>query len=309
MSFFVGKTKLLVFSCFISLLLTACTSDLPHFPAELLTTTPTSTAAATTTPTATAPAPCPEPAGTVTSVNVPGKTKKTSTALNVYTPPCYSSTNGIRYPVLYMLHGQTYDDTQWLQLGLTADADQLIASGQIAPLIIVMPNEADSMSDADTSTFGDVMINEVIPWVDQNYATCDVRECRAIGGLSRGGNWAIRLGLSHPDYFAVIGAHSAPLFYGDLNRITTWIKAIPSGSPTPMIYIDFGRSDEDKDEILQFNNELNDLGVVHQMVQFNGFHVNQYWAAHAAEYLRWYAASLAKPQVETGPLSGAGSQK
>ena len=76
MSFFVGKAKLLLGSCLISLLLAACTSDFPLFPAELPTTTPTSTAAATATPTATAPAPCPEPAGTVTSVNVPGKTKK-----------------------------------------------------------------------------------------------------------------------------------------------------------------------------------------------------------------------------------------
>ena len=310
MSFFTGKVKLLLFSCAIVLFLTACAPELPHFYVETPTMTSTAVAeAAAATPTATAPASCTEPVGTVATVTVPGKAKKTSTELKVYTPPCYSSTAGIRYPVLYMLHGQPYDDNQWLQLGLTGDADQLISSGQIPALIIVMPNESASMSDADTSNFGDVMINEIIPWVDQNYATCNIRECRAIGGLSRGGNWAIRLGLTYPDHFAVIGAHSAPLFYGDLNRVPMWIKAIPAGSPAPMIYIDFGKSDEDKGEIQQFNDELNNIGVLHQMVQFNGFHDNQYWSAHAAEYLRWYAASLARPQVGPVPLSGAGLQK
>jgi enterochelin esterase-like enzyme len=232
----------------------------------------------------------------ISVVNVPSKLLKQPTELRVYTPPCYSASATTRYPVLYMLHGQTYTDAQWQQLGLTTSTDQLIASRQISPFIIVMPNEAASMSDADTSKFGDALINEVIPWVDANYSTCDVRECRAIGGLSRGGNWAVRIGMSHPDYFAVIGAHSTPLFYGDLNRISAWIKATPDGTPTPMIYIDFGKGDEERDLMLQFDQELSRLGVAHQMIQFNGSHDADYWSAHVAQYLRWYSAALASPQ-------------
>jgi len=280
--------------------LAACSTINPQISASPTLSTATLTPTvlpATATPAATATSSgCQEQAGTISVVNVPSKLLKQPTELRVYTPPCYSASTPTRYPVLYMLHGQTYTDAQWQQLGLTTSADQLIASRQISPFIIVMPNETASMSDADTSKFGDALINEIIPWVDANYSTCDVRECRAIGGLSRGGNWAVRIGLSHPDYFAVIGAHSAPLFYGDLNRVSNWIAAIPAGTPIPMIYIDFGKNDEERDQMLLFEQELSSLSVVHQMIQFNGFHDADYWSAHAAQYLRWYSAALANPQ-------------
>jgi enterochelin esterase-like enzyme len=294
-----AKATFFVLSLLISLIfLPACSSIatqvsvLPTLPTATQTPTPTP---ATATPAAT-PAGCQEQTGTISVVTVPSKLLKQATELKVYTPPCYSADAPTRYPVVYMLHGQTYTDDQWQQLGLTASADQLISARQISPLIIVMPNEAASMSDADSSEFGDALINEVIPWVDANYSTCDVRQCRAIGGLSRGGNWAVRLGLEHPDYFAAIGAHSTPLFYGDLNRIATWISTMPAGTPAPMIYIDFGKNDEERDLMLQFDQELSSLGVVHQMIQFNGSHDAAYWSAHVAQYLRWYSAALAGPQ-------------
>ena len=300
MYFFSRKAFIFILT---ALILTACSAQ--ETPAVLY--TPPVSITATTLPTPTKiPAPaitatptpsgCQESTGSISVENVPSSLIKPLIEVRVYTPPCYSAALATRYPVLYMLHGQTYDDTQWQNLGLTDNADKLITSGQISPLIIVMPNEAASMKDADSSQFGAALINEIIPWIDSHYATCDVRECRAIGGLSRGGNWAVRIGLSHPDYFEAIGAHSAPLFYGDLTRVSSWIKAIPAGAATPMIYIDFGRSDEEKDDMLQFDQELNDLGVAHQMVQFNGFHDNNYWSAHVADYLRWYSAALARPQ-------------
>ena len=278
--------------------LAACSTPLltPAIPTPTLTATvtsilPTPTQTATATPQG-----CQEQKGTISVTSVPSKLLKGSIELRVYTPPCYADISPTRYSVLYMLHGQTYDDQQWQLLGLTDAADNLIATKQIAPLIIVMPNEAASMSDANTSAFGDALVNEVIPWVDQHYAACEERTCRAIGGLSRGGNWAVHLGLSHPELFAAIGAHSTPLFYGDLTLTGMWIKKIPATTPLPMIYIDFGKSDEDKGNMLQFEKELNDLGVAHQMIQFTGDHDAEYWSAHVDDYLRWYSASLAAPQ-------------
>jgi Enterochelin esterase and related enzymes len=281
-------------------LFSACTptaiqaSAAPGLLASTLTPTALpATATAAPTPTSVG---CQEEIGTISTVSVPSKLLKQPIELKVYTPPCYSASAAIRYSVLYMLHGQTYTDTQWQQLGLTAAADQLIKTGQIPPLLIVMPNEDASMSDADSSNFGEAIIQEVIPWVDQHYTTCDVRPCRAIGGLSRGGNWAVRIGLSHPDFFTAIGAHSTPLFYGDLSRLGTWTSAIPAGETAPMIYMDFGKSDEENDLMLQFDQQLSSLGVVHQMIQFNGFHNSDYWSAHVGQYLLWYSASLAAPQ-------------
>lgn len=276
--------------------LTACAAESPLPATSTPTATPAATATATSTPTT---AVCSAQTGTVSVVSVASKLMKTATELRVYTPPCYQAGGELRYDVLYMLHGQTYDDTQWQDLGLTTAADHLISSGQIPPLIIVMPNEASSMSDADTSNFGQALIDEVLPWVDAHYDTCAQKACRAIGGLSRGGNWAVRIGLSHADQFAVVGAHSTPLFYGDLARLSQWQKALSVGDSLPMIYIDFGKSDEEKDQMILFNETLNDLGVRHQMVMFNGTHDPDYWSAHLEDYLRWYSAALSSPQANS----------
>ena len=261
---------------------------------------------------------CTETSGQVQIVTVPTQLLKQGIELRVYTPPCYDPTDPARYSVLYMLHGQTYSDSQWQDLGLFSAADELIDSRQIYPFLIVLPNEADSVAFADTSAFGDALVEEVIPYVDEHFATCRLQACRGIGGLSRGGNWAVRIGFSNPELFAVIGAHSTPLFYGDLERLPKWAAAFPNGNQeivisratesnftnlvtieetltAPMVYLDFGKNDEGKTQMLAFDQSLSQLGVVHQMVEFDGYHDPDYWSAHLPLYLQWYAAALRAP--------------
>src|ERR1700690_3635749 len=59
----------------------------------------------------------------------------------IYLPPCYDAQTDQRYPVLYLLHGQTYIDDQWVRIGAPQAADQLILSGQAAPFIMVFPDD------------------------------------------------------------------------------------------------------------------------------------------------------------------------
>ena len=235
---------------------------------------------------------CNRQTGQIIDASVPSKLLFAPIALKIYLPPCYSKNSTLRYPVLYMLHGQTYTNDQWVRIGITASADKLIGDKRIDPMIIVMPNEDSSMTDPSTSKFGDAVVSEVIPWVDANLNTCAVRDCRAIGGLSRGGNWAVRIGLSNWQLFAAIGAHSTPLFFGDLSRIGNWVREAPAGEDVPVLYVDYGKSDENRKEIAQFNEELDRLGVVHDFSQFIGFHEEKYWSAHVEDYLRWYSVHL-----------------
>ncbi len=59
----------------------------------------------------------------------------------VYTPPGYHSGNQTRYPVLYLQHGSYEDETGWASQGKTnLILDNLIASGESVPMIIVMDN-------------------------------------------------------------------------------------------------------------------------------------------------------------------------
>jgi hypothetical protein len=113
----------------------------------------------------------------------------------IYLPPCYEEKPDERYPVVYLLHGQTYQADQWVNLGAVVAADNMIHRGEAAPFISVFPDDRYwNLPPGDS--FGDRLIHDIIPYVDRTYRTLADREHRALGGLSRGGGWAIRFALT-----------------------------------------------------------------------------------------------------------------
>ena len=52
----------------------------------------------------------------------------------VYLPPCYFEQLDRHYPVLYLLHGQTYTNQHWIDLGAADLADRLISKWRIGSL-------------------------------------------------------------------------------------------------------------------------------------------------------------------------------
>src|SRR5206468_3190854 len=87
-----------------------------------------------------APTACTQTEGQFSSVSVPSGILGYDIAARVYLPPCYAG-SGQAYPVLYMIHGLNSGEEQWEQLGIGTVADHLIAAGDIAPLIIVLPRD------------------------------------------------------------------------------------------------------------------------------------------------------------------------
>jgi enterochelin esterase-like enzyme len=207
----------------------------------------------------------------------------------IYLPPCYEQIPEDCYPVLYMLHGQTYNDDQWERLGAGTAADELIISGEAKPFIVVMPREDNTYGDIYREGFSYTLINELIPLIDSQYHACSGRAYHSIGGLSRGGAWAIHLGFMNWQLFGAIGAHSTPPFDGDLNRLPGWIQAIPPGD-LPRIYVDSGDRDYFHADSAALDAQLTRYNVPHEWVIFEGMHDESYWHAHVEDYLRWYAA-------------------
>lgn len=207
----------------------------------------------------------------------------------VYLPPCYDELPEQRYPVLYLIHGQNFNDDQWDRLGVDETADELIAAGEISPLLIVMPRDR-SWSQPTEDMFGQVVAAQLLPWIDQNYRTNPEREYRAIGGLSRGAGWALHLGLSRWESFGIIGMHSLPVFWTDLPDIRNWLEAIPHES-LPRIYLDLG--DKDRPQIAKsaiwFEELLTEKRIPHEWHLYPGYHEEAYWRGHIEEYIRWYA--------------------
>src|SRR5207248_3632418 len=61
----------------------------------------------------------------------------------MYTPPGYDKDNTTRYPVLYLQHGGGEDERVWIEMGRTnVVLDNLIAEGNVKPMIVVMETSA-----------------------------------------------------------------------------------------------------------------------------------------------------------------------
>ncbi len=210
-------------------------------------------------------------------------------SFRVYLPPCYDFDDSTRYPVLYFLHGQSFNDDQWDRLGADEALDELIAEGEVQPFIIVMPKESNYMIDQWTSKYGPALAEELVPWIDAHYRTKAERKYRAIGGLSRGAAWAMRTGLIYWEAFGAIGGHSLAPFRGDFNESPFWFQKIPEDQK-PRIWIDVGTMDLIADAAQVFAGRLEDYGMPFEWHVFDGAHVESYWAGNVETYLRWYAA-------------------
>ena len=207
----------------------------------------------------------------------------------IYLPPCYDEEPEQSFPVLYLIHGQTYSDTQWDRIGVPEAADRLIAAGETGSFIVVMPRDR-VWKEPTEDKFGLAVEQALIPWVDEHYRTIADRAHRAIGGLSRGGAWAVNIGLSHAELFSAVGVHSGFVFQSDIQPIYLWLFNMPQEF-IPRIYIEIG--DDDRPEMFQgatwLENLLTRYDIPHEWHMFVGEHEEAYWQAHVEDYLRWYS--------------------
>ena len=136
----------------------------------------------------------------------------------IYLPPDYD-TSQRRYPVVYLLHGYTDDDTGWLQFGEAPYiTDEAIANREIPPMIIVMPDGGVTWYVNDykgKKPWADMFIKEFIPYIDATYRTRPKKEFRGIAGLSMGGYGALETAMRNPDLFAACVAFSAGVMTDD----------------------------------------------------------------------------------------------
>jgi enterochelin esterase-like enzyme len=139
-------------------------------------------------------------------------------AYAVYLPPDYQVSKR-RYPVVFLLHGYTDDESGWIQFGeIGPIADRALAERKIPPMIIVMPDGGVTWYINDylgKVRFEDMFVRELIPFIDATYRTRPEREFRGVSGLSMGGWGTLTYALRHPDLFAACAAFSAGIWTDD----------------------------------------------------------------------------------------------
>lgn len=131
----------------------------------------------------------------------------------VYLPADYNTTSAKRYPVIYYLHGGTGNqrEASWLIENL----DRAISAHLMDPVIVVSPqalpigwyvNANTSDQKVISGPIEDVIINDLIPYIDANYNTVDDPSGRGIEGFSMGGRGALNLAFSYPDLFGAVSS-------------------------------------------------------------------------------------------------------
>ena len=136
---------------------------------------------------------------------------------NVYLPDGFDK-SARKYPVVYLLHGLYGSYTNWVEnMKMKGIADELIASGEAVPMIIVMPNaghpDAHNVQNGYFNMPGwnyeDFFFKELIPAVEAKYRGIGDKGHRAVMGLSMGGGGCTVYAQRHPDMFSSCYAMSA----------------------------------------------------------------------------------------------------
>ncbi len=130
----------------------------------------------------------------------------------VYLPPTYGKNKKERFPVLYLQHGWGEDETAWSRQGhANLIMDNLIAEGKTKPFIIVMTygmtNEVrfGGIGQFTAQEFETVLVDELVPYIDQHFQTIAKKEGRAMAGLSMGGMETKTITLRRPEVFGYYG--------------------------------------------------------------------------------------------------------
>ena len=192
----------------------------------------------------------------------------------VYTPAEYEKGKK-RYPVLYLQHGMGEDETGWSKQGrMQHIMDNLIASGEAVPMIVVMESgdikapfkggdNRQGFSQYGAS-FYNVMTNDLITTIDSKFRTLRDRDHRAMAGLSWGGHQTFDVVLSHMDLFAWMGAFSGAIFGLDVKTAYNGIFTRPDEFNREIHYLFLMSGTEGMDKMFgtkKLVDELNNQGI------------------------------------------------
>jgi len=140
---------------------------------------------------------------------------KDSVNFSIYLPPDYEISER-KYPVVYLLHGYTDDETAWVQYGeVNRMLDEGILSGKLPPMIVVMPDAGVTwyINDHDGKVrYEGMFIKEFLPYIESTYRIRTKKRYRGIAGLSMGGYGAFMFALKYPDLFTASAPLSAAIY-------------------------------------------------------------------------------------------------
>jgi len=230
--------------------------------------------------------------------------------------PAEQSEPNTKFKTLYLLHGITGDNSNWLILS------RVILTALRNKLAVIMPSGDNSFyvdQEAMGNNYGEYIGKELVEETRKLFPLSDKREDTFIGGLSMGGYGAFRNGLKYHDTFgAIIGLSSALIMdiilnstddadwkflkrsyyqavFGDLSKLKgsdNDIEALVlniknNNGKMPRIYMACGT----EDELISNNREFRDF-LLHNQVDNSyeegpGVHDWKFWDLYINKAINW----------------------
>ena len=192
----------------------------------------------------------------------------------VYTPAEYENNITERYPVLYLQHGMCEDETCWGKQGkANIILDNMIASGECKPMLVVMDHGNCGINFSDLkgvgmnefgATFRQILLQDIIPFIDKEFRTLPDRENRALAGLSWGGKQTFDIGLTNLDTFSHLGSFSGAIFLGgnvDVSKLYDGAFADPDAFNGKVHALFMGMGTQEGFGADRMSKMLNDAGI------------------------------------------------
>lgn len=244
---------------------------------------------------------------------------------SVFLPDSYRKSKK-RYPVIYWLHGKNGNETR--STHLSQFLRNATEQGQIPETIMVFVNGGSGSFYSDSFDkrimAESMIIDELIPHIDNSYRTISQREGRCLEGFSMGGFGALKFAAKYPDRFASVvsfggalmdrnnppGRHDADvyrtMFNNDLatfeiNTPAYWFqknreKMLATGL---RIRIVSGQKDGTRHWNHNLHKILNDLGIPHEFIELEGIPhaTRQYYMADHGRSFAFHGKTLANSNI------------
>ena len=168
----------------------------------------------------------------------------------VWMPPGYNTEKTRRYPVLYMQDG----GSAFVDWYIDEVAMSLVTAKEIEPLIIVLVYNGGTVEDrfdeytptwdsnvrrgGKADQYGQMLVEELKPFIDENYRTLRDASQTGLGGVSLGGLATLYLGLKYPSVFGKLAIMS-PSIWWDNRIIMRSVKELKA-KPEARIWLDIG---------------------------------------------------------------------
>lgn len=256
------------------------------------------------------------PQSKVETKTIQSKVLNAEREYSIFLPLSYEQEPNRKYPILYLFHGVMDTNTCWSERGHLKDVmDQLVASGEVAEMIIVTPNAGGNIYGGDWNGYFDMpgwkyetfFFTEFLPHIESTYRVIGNKANRAVAGLSMGGGGATVYGQKHPDTFSSVYAMSALMSIPEQgvmpsqspgDKVDLLVKTVEANCAIRFVhnadeaqakalssvkwFIDCGDDDFLLDRNVEFTQAMRKKGIKHEFRVRDGGHTWEYW--HSALY-------------------------